>query len=138
MHVWIIDDDKEMHDVIREGLSEEAYRRLSFSDFTDIFEAQESSAKHPDIIVIDLSSISPIMAGAHSCYAPICALIEMHPGAEIIINSGVPEDYSSEVADDVRRHIPDAIIHIAGPRCNNDVCGLLNALSTPGPGKETT
>jgi hypothetical protein len=66
-----------------------------------------------DIFIIDLSAIAPIML-AHTAYAPICTLLEIYPGATVVINSAVIVDCALSVKEDILDQVSGANIHLAG------------------------
>jgi len=67
--------------------------------FDSVYEANEYPA---DCYIFDISAVSPMNFGNHA-YAPICRLIEDHPGAEIIIGSCISRNAVEEVLDEVEK-----------------------------------
>ncbi len=108
---FIISDDDEYcrkrhSEDIREHFPEANI--VSFSDFMDV----RDYAGSVDFLIIDMSSIAPIMSGPEFVYSPICSFIEQHPGAEIVICSAVAKCYSEDVKDRVVEIMPEASVSI--------------------------
>ncbi len=108
---FIISDDDEYcrkrhSEDIREHFPEANI--VSFSDFMDV----RDYAGSVDFLIVDMSSIAPIMSGPEFAYSPICSFIEQHPGAEIVICSAVAKSYSENVKDRVVEIMPGANITV--------------------------
>ena len=96
MRVAFIDDEEENR---RQWLEWGLFHKHTVKAFEDVFTANQWRA---DIYVFDISALCP-MLDQHSAYSPICALMEDHPGAVIVIGSAVGYSYAENVLDDVER-----------------------------------
>ena len=75
-----------------------------------VFDAKDFAA---DFFVFDLSAVGDLMQ-PHSMYSPICKLIELHPGAGIILMSATSERAVRDVIDEVSIHFDSPRIEYGG------------------------
>lgn len=75
-----------------------------------VFDAKDYTA---DFFVFDLSAVGNIMQ-PHSMYSPICRLIELHPGAGIILLSATSEQTVRSVIEEVSIHFDNPQIEYGG------------------------
>ena len=94
--ICFVDDDKDNR---RHWLEWSEHNGYSAKAFDTAFEANDHNA---DCYIFDVSAVSPMMVGHHA-YAPICRLMQDHPGAEIIIGSCMSRNAVEDVLDDVER-----------------------------------
>jgi len=59
--------------------------------------------------VFDISAVAPINL-SYTAYSPICTLSENHPGAVIVIVSGIAKDCREDIIEEVKSHKPDTFI----------------------------
>lgn len=75
-----------------------------------VFEAKDLVA---DYYVFDLSAVGSFL-NTHAMYSPICKIVELHPGAGIIIISACSENTVRDVIDEVAEHIDGLRIEYGG------------------------
>jgi hypothetical protein len=104
--VWLVEDDEYFAKKYTDGI--QSFARVL--QFGSPFDAHESSAASPALILIDMSAVAPIVSLAmHSVYAPIAKLGEKHPGASILIVSGVTRACLESIAEDVRGVVDNVV-----------------------------
>lgn len=94
MEFVFIDDDKA---TVAQWLEWADRKGYDASHAESVFEADKIRA---DFYVFDISVVAPITS-PHMAYSPIAKLAENHPGAVIVIVSGISKGCVEDVIDDV-------------------------------------
>ena len=107
--VWVVDDEEYGRNSFKSDVLE-VFPSASVHTAEDLYEAKDFPP--PDYLIVDLSAVSPMGAGSHHCYAPICNIISQHPGVTVVIASAVGRNYALDVEEDIKRMISDAVVTI--------------------------
>lgn len=65
--------------------------------------AYDAVETRPDVAVFDVSACSTTHIFGHHAYAPICAFLDLCPGASVVITSATSRSCTQEVIDEVER-----------------------------------
>jgi hypothetical protein len=127
--LWLVNDDKDFTRWQQQDIAE-VWPKAKVTTAVSLYELREKT-KGPDVLLIDISAIAPIAAGAHHCYGPICAFHEKFPGTTIIINSCVSSYFLNDVRDMVMEKCPAAVVLLidwASAKASNVLKRLLEAV----------
>jgi DNA-binding NtrC family response regulator len=96
--IWLVDDYKDMREYHSEAITNKIPNAI-IKEFENISECF-SEAVTPNVIVMDLSAVSPMMLGPDKMYAPIRKLLEKHSSTSLIICSAAL--FSGTVAEELQ------------------------------------
>lgn len=108
--LWIVDDDEYYRTAISEDFAE-ALPLGRAKAFKDLFETRDQ-VSGPDILIVDISAVSPVAAGSDQAYSPICGFHEHFPGCTIYINFAVAKVYAEDVQALVKERCPECDIRL--------------------------
>lgn len=91
-----IDDDKDSAEQWLRWAAAKGYR------YKHVDSALEANKIVADFYVFDISAVGGIFQ-PHHAYSPISTIAENHPGAILVIVSGIPKDQIEDIIDDVER-----------------------------------
>lgn len=96
-------------------------------DVRGVFSLCEVMGAGADILVIDMSTLTPVMFPQHAQVTdPLCRFLDLHPGATVIISSAMSEYFVREVIEDIETATGQKIAHhvIGNGVCWDDPGGL--------------
>lgn len=110
MRVTIVDDDAYNREEIEKDVLSKFpdARCVSYECMFDAY----TGGKPCDVLIVDLSSVEGGIMGVEHAYSPICAFIEDHPGATVLINSAVAHQTSEYVKERILECISTARVRI--------------------------
>lgn len=98
--IWNVNDDRDCRSVIRETV-EHHFNHVTVRDFEDVIEAAKAVGKC-DVALIDMTTAAPLACGPEGCYSQIARFCQLHPGANVILLSGVSSNFAEDVIDRIR------------------------------------
>ncbi len=122
--VWLVDDYQSLRELHAEAITG-SIANAEVREFSCVDEAKAAVGK-PDVIVVDMTAVSPIFAGPEIAYKPIAELLDLHPGASIIVCSSVCASFAEEVITAVKQVSENAVIEYCNVRDGN--IGLVDAI----------
>lgn len=114
MRFIIIDDDTDSQRQTRSIITESGGTVVGIYD--DVYEASQYVGTI-DVIIIDLSAISPLTCGPAQMYGPIASMAEKHPGSEFIIHTAMSRSYVEDVMDMVKARMETPPIYYVTDYC---------------------
>jgi hypothetical protein len=94
-----IDDDIENHEQWLRWAKRKGYDGYAVET---AFEADKIPA---DFYIFDITAVAGSIFQAHNAYSAVCTMIENHPGATMVIVSGVSKGTVEDVIDEVEDRI---------------------------------
>lgn len=125
MRFVVVDDEEYNREEIPKIIAE-TFPDALVRTFEELYDANSTAF---DVLVIDISSICPVML-SHSAYSPICMVLDSHPGCTVIINSCVARETMEMVREDILERKPDASVLLAGFPFSTTLPKALESLKT--------
>lgn len=101
-NIFHVNDDQDISSIVGDILGD--YFDLnggSLYEFEDLMTATNAAAPC-DLLIIDMSAVSPYLGGPEGFYSPMAAWMTARPNTPIIVASGVDKGFVADVMDRIR------------------------------------